>query len=331
MVKKAELKKIFLANFLVISLIIANVFVNTSAQQTPLITHYQSIFIPYYNENGSLRIAIRMYFREKIPYLLVVDPYNFSTKLVPAVSTHLKKVCHPSYCTEAAINKIKETPYAKALLRYTSSPYRLQNYGVVQADNPVDGVFLTIDMCPSRRPFEKRFFSQLVAQAKQVDKPAPIAIAITGLWIMHHAQEFAWLLQQESSNTLQITWINHSYHHPYYIGIPLRENFLLTPSSNISHEVLDTEKLLIMNGQAPSVFFRFPGLVASKGLILKLRQFGLIPIGSNAWLAKRQKVKLGSIILVHGNGNEPQGIALFTQLQEKNRFHLLPLYQVFKR
>lgn len=331
MVKKSELKNFFLTFFIVISLIIVNVFVNTSAQQIPLVSHYHSIFVPYYNENGSLRIAIRMYFREKIPYLLLVDPYTFATKLVPAVSVHLKKVCHPSYCTEAAITRIKETPYAKALLRYTSSPYRLQNYGVVQADNPVNGVFLTIDMCPSSRSFEKQFFSQLAAQAKQTGKPVPIAISITGLWIMHHAQAFAWLLQQERSDTLQITWINHSYHHPYSIGIPLRENFLLTPSSNISHEILDTEKLLIINGQAPSIFFRFPGLVASKGLILKLRQFGLIPIGSNAWLAKKRKVKLGSIILVHGNGNEPQGIALFTQLQEKNRFHLLPLYQAFKR
>ena len=329
MKKNYILKNIFLNICFFISIITVSFSTDASVQKNTLITNYHSIFVPYFTKNGSLLIATRMYFREKISYLLLVNPYTFATEIVSTASVHLQKVCHPSYCIDAATSKIKATPYIKALLRYTSPPYLLQNYGIAQAGTSVNGVFLTVDMCPSKRPFEKQFFSRLIAQAKQTGKPISIAISITGLWAIHHPKEFAWLMQQEKSTVLKITWINHSFHHPYYVGAPLRENFLLTPSSIILHEVLDTEKLLIMNGQTPSVFFRFPGLVASKGLILKLRQFGLIPIASDAWLAKQQKVRLGSIILVHGNGNEPQGIKFFTQLQQKNKFRLLPLYQAF--
>ncbi len=50
--------------------------------------------------------------------------------------------------------------------------------------------------------------------------------------------------------------------------------------------------------------------------------YGLVPIGSDAWLAgnaKDQDPAPGSIVLIHGNGNEPLGIDRFLALlrQEK--------------
>ena len=42
-------------------------------------------------------------------------------------------------------------------------------------------------------------------------------------------------------------------------------------------------------------------------------KFFLIPLGANAWIAKSQKPQNGSIILVHGNKNEPQGIKMFLE------------------
>ena len=36
--------------------------------------------------------------------------------------------------------------------------------------------------------------------------------------------------------------------------------------------------------------------------------YGLIPVGSDAWLAKNEVPSAGSIVLVHGNGNEPVGV-----------------------
>ena len=35
---------------------------------------------------------------------------------------------------------------------------------------------------------------------------------------------------------------------------------------------------------------------------------GLITIGSNTWIAKGQKIKEDSIVLAHGNKNEPKGV-----------------------
>jgi hypothetical protein len=35
-----------------------------------------------------------------------------------------------------------------------------------------------------------------------------------------------------------------------------------------------------------------------------------LPIGSDAWLANKVKPKEGSIILLHGNGNEPYGFEI---------------------
>jgi len=76
-------------------------------------------------------------------------------------------------------------------------------------------------------------------------------------------------------------------------------------------EILDDERLLIANGETPSLFFRFPGLVSSDPLMQAVRRFHLITLGADAWLAIGQKPRPGSIVLVHPNGNEPWGLALF--------------------
>lgn len=132
-------------------------------------------------------------------------------------------------------------------------------------------------------------------------------------------------------NKLQITWINHSFTHVYYADLPIKQNFLLAPYTNIAHEILDTEKLLLEHNQLPSVFFRFPGLISNEKLILELRHYGLIPIGSDAWLAKNQKPKAGSIILVHGNGNEPEGISKVMIFLDNPRHEWLPLNLAFPK
>lgn len=111
------------------------------------------------------------------------------------------------------------------------------------------------------------------------------------------------------SKKLRITWVNHSNTHPYDSKLPDNQNFLLLKGVDFTSEVLGTEKLLLSQGVIPSVFFRFPGLVSSDKQIQKLQSWGLIPLGTDAWLAKDQPIRSGSVILVHGNGNEPQGLA----------------------
>ena len=144
-------------------------------------------------------------------------------------------------------------------------------------------------------------------------EPVPIGIAVSGEWIKKHGEEFKWLAKERK---LRITWINHSYTHPYSKDLPLKENFLLSQGVDFEREVLETEKLLLENGITPSPFFRFPGLVSNSGLAEKLKRLSLIPIGAQSWLAKKETPEKGGIILVHGNGNEPKDKKLMAFYKE---------------
>ena len=77
----------------------------------------------------------------------------------------------------------------------------------------------------------------------------------------------------------------------------------------MQEEILDVERLLIANGETPSVFFRFPGLISDPALMEAVRENHLIPLGANAWLALGRKAPPGAVVLVHPNGNEPFGSA----------------------
>ena len=307
-------------------------FMSAFAEAKLSITNYHQVFIPCLDQQGQLMIAIRMYYIDATPYFLLVNPYTFLTQ------TSLAKFCAPNKDTAPAIphyhyhtmQTLENTPYMQALVRYTVSTfYKIQNYGVTHAQSVVDGMFLTADMCPSRKAFEKDFFSTLVNLSEKQQHAIPIGLSVSGLWILGHDKEFNWLVQQQKANKLQITWINHSFSHPYYNDLPLGNNFLLAKKINFSSEILQTEKLLIENNQLPSVFFRFPGLVSDKKTITELSKFSLIPIGSDAWLAKDQTAKPGSIILVHGNGNEPEGIEKVLPLLQQPNVNLLPLNAIF--
>lgn len=92
------------------------------------------------------------------------------------------------------------------------------------------------------------------------------------------------------------------------------KNFLLTPGIDFRAELLTLERKLLENGLTPSVFFHFPGLVGSGELLRQLHAMGLIPLGSDVWLAKGEAPRPGSIILVDGNGKEPAGVELMMSL-----------------
>ncbi|MEO8400504.1 MAG: hypothetical protein ABI597_01750 [Gammaproteobacteria bacterium] len=292
------------------------------------ITDYHQTFFPCYNKEGDLRIAIRMYYFDSTPYLLVVNPSTFITETAPATEFKPRKIIGdvPGYFT---MRELRETPYIKALVKYTLPPYVLQNYGITHAEKPVDGLFLTVDLCPSIKTFETNLFNTLVTMAENQHHSMSVALSVSGLWIIGHPEEFNWLIQQVKDNKLKIIWINHSFSHVYYADLPLEQNFLLEPHTNTTHEILATEKLLLEHGQLPSVFFRFPGLVSNEKLILKLNKYGLIPVGADAWLAKGEEPKTGSFILVHGNSNEPQGIKILMPILKDLNNHWLPLDEAF--
>jgi peptidoglycan/xylan/chitin deacetylase (PgdA/CDA1 family) len=124
--------------------------------------------------------------------------------------------------------------------------------------------------------------------------------------------------------------VNHSYDHPHTPKVPLEHNFLLSPGVNFRAQVLRTEVALLEHRLVPSPFFRFPGLVANAELIDQLRALSLIPVGTDAWLAKGQRPRSGSFILVHGNGNEPAGVSrLLRFMHARPDIALLPLPTAF--
>ena len=83
--------------------------------------------------------------------------------------------------------------------------------------------------------------------------------------------------------------------------------------------MIDNEKLLISRQEVPSLFIRFPGLISDRNVIETVKKLGLIPLGAEAWLAKGQQIRDGSVVLVHGNGNEPAGLRLLTDKVLRSR------------
>lgn len=290
------------------------------------ITNYHPVFISFTDGTGSLLAAIRRYSRGADDRFLVLDPYRFELGEMSAAKVIAARL--------AAADAWRKTPFSRALARHTAPPYPIQNDGLREADHPVAGFFLTADLCPAKRPLDRRFVESIAALP--LKRPVPVALMVSGLWIQGHADDLAWLKDQAAAGRIAITWVNHSYTHPYDPAAALERNFLLSPKTDFQSEVLSLERLLLEQGLTPSPFFRFPGLVSNRRLVEQLRDLSLIPAGSNAWLAKGESPRPGSIILVHANGNEPEGINLLFSFFDEHRKAfsrgdtiLLPLREAF--
>lgn len=302
------------------------------------ITNYRPTFLPVLDAEQHLKIIIRVFNQNKELCVLLVDPYTLATSRSTFSALKLRKPSStgniPGYFYW---KEIEDTPYMRLIKYCTLPPYPLQNDGIKHALTQCNGFFLTVDMCPSDKPFEKEFFEKLISSSS-ASKPFEVGISISGLWLLGHSEEFAWLCKQNNEGKLRITWINHTFRHLYYHDLPLDKNFMrFTPipvnpqahsiltEATLQNEELLSEQILLEHGQLPSVFFRFPGLVSDENLILCLGNLGLIPLGSDAWLAKGEQPQPGSIILVHGNGNEKPGITKIMQLLDKQDVEWLPL------
>ena len=311
----------FILPLLLVLLFVA-LFCTPPASAAGKITAYRPVFNPCRDAGGALQIMIRQYQVDGIPHVLLVNPATLETVIA--------KTDTLTDAGSADAKTIADSPFVAALERNTAPPSKLQNHGATRSCRPVDGLFLTVDMCPSRRPFEREMFATVADLSRKGGGPVPLAVAMTGAWLERHRDDLAWIKGEVAAGKLVITWVNHSNSHPYEPKAPLTRNFLLSPGVDFEREVLSTELLLLENGLAPSPFFRFPGLVADGRLLTKLRELSLIPIGSDAWLAKGESPQNGSFILVHGNGNEPQGIRkLLSLLREEKPFRLLPLREAF--
>ncbi len=273
-----------------------------------LATLSQAAHITHYTANKPFcygdQAVIRTFKMDGHRMQLVVNVNTVRTSIQPTIHT----LGHP--CGSSR--------YTHLLAKATAAPYPTTNDGLTHQHG---GMTLTTDLCPSsKHGFERRLYQALIDRFKH---PVPVTLFISGRWIAHHKKALAQLRRWDQERKLAITWGNHTYTHPYHPGKPLEHNFALSPRYNLKADTLKLEQTLLEYGITPSIFFRFPGLVSDQKSIETIRDLGLIPIGSDAWLAKGQKPKSGSIILVHGNKNEPKGVDRFLNMVKKNSIQKL--------
>ena len=244
---------------------------------------------------------------------LGVDPATLTTARYDSAELSVAPVAWPDLRT-----RFGSSAYARALFLAERNDSSLQNAGITRFLPGQNGIDLTVDLCPSRRPLDRKLFIALFKEFGRVEKPVPVAVSVTGVWMHEHPDDLAWLAALVDTGDLAITWVNHSFHHYASKTLPLTRNFLLEKGTDMHAEILLTELALLEKGLLPSVFFRFPGLISDSAIFLSVIRYGIIPIGSDAWLAKNQTPGPGSIVLVHANGNEPVGIKRFTELMRQN-------------
>jgi peptidoglycan/xylan/chitin deacetylase (PgdA/CDA1 family) len=258
------------------------------------ITNYK-IINGCYENNGKSYVALREFRKDNTIKVLAVNSNNLHS-IVFNKDQLIKRECQSSR-------------YSNLLNKSSSAPYPLENDGIVRTEN---GIVLTTDLCPSsKKGFEKRLYKTLFLN---FTNPVPVTLFITKRWIKRHIKEFRKFKTWQKEGKLDITWGNHTAYHHYHPKAKLEHNYVLSPEENLKKDVLDLEIELLNRGVTPSVFFRFPGLVSNKKSVLLVKKLGLIIIGSNSWLANGDKLKNNSIILLHGNKNEPRGINMFFNL-----------------
>lgn len=245
---------------------------------------------------------------------LTVNPQTLKTQLIPATQISAKPVSIQEIQTT-----FKDSPYLKAIQTAQQQSSAMQDAGLIHGFPKEKGVTLTIDLCPSHKPLDRNIFTSLISEFQKIEKPVPVALSITGRFMLTHLDDINWLKSLVATGDIDITWIDHTYNHHYNPKTPLKTNFLLEPGTDLNFEILGTEIAMLQHGLIPSVFFRFPGLVSDAKLVDQILGYGIIPIGSDAWLAKGQQAQTGSIVLIHGNGNEPIGVQDFIKLLQTEK------------
>jgi|GEM_PF-207067 len=239
---------------------------------------------------------------------LAVDAITLQTYLIDPTIVGL-------FARPAQQNEISATRYYKTLLHSVDNV--IGRINEEQTAKPKFSFILTIDMCQSTRPWDRNIYEDLIRLSDATGEPIDVGVAITGKWALWQPENFRVLKSWAENNDLSITWINHSMNHPLRLNSQGRYLFLTDPKVDFVDDVLSLEIFLLQNGITPSVWFRFPGLVFDRRTLGKLNDLSLLPLDASAWLAKTRTISDGSIVLVHGNGNEPAGLSYLELELEK--------------
>ncbi|MEL1245039.1 polysaccharide deacetylase [Flavobacterium sp. DGU11] len=285
--------------------------------QEIIISNYKAVY-GYGTYNTHDIVFIRKFARNGVDSYLAVDPQTMETQIIPA-----RVVTMQPLDRAGLLSKYRDTPYCRAIVTAQKQSFALQDAGIIHGFPKEHGITLTIDLCPSHKPLDRIVFTSLITEFQKIEKPVPVALSISGRFMLTHGEDIKWLKGLVSTGDIAVTWVNHTYNHHFDPKKPLKDNFLLEPGTDLDFEILGTEIAMLEHGLVPSVFFRFPGLVSDNSIVGKVTNYGLIPIGSDAWLAKGQQAKAGSIVLIHGNGNEPLGVEDFIALLKSQKSAVL--------
>lgn len=250
------------------------------------------------------QVRLRRVVQDGLPdRLLLLDPISFDTRI--ALASDWKT-------SPAGWSALDSTPWMRTSRELAvSGP---AGGGLRHLEPAGGGLVLTVDLCPSRKPMDRKVVREVWGAFRKEARPVPVAFSLSGDWIRSHTKDLQWLQSQVDSGRIAPTWVNHTDHHRFRKGLRADRNFLLLPGTDLKSEVLGAEREMLLHGIVPSAFFRFPGLIDNDTLHRSVLAMGLLPLGADAWLAKAQRPREGSIVLIHANGNEPLGVQEFLAL-----------------
>ena len=194
---------------------------------------------------------------------------------------------------------------------------------------------LTVDLCWSLRPFEPDLL-ELFEAAARGEKPMAAVLFVSGRWTEQHPSEMDTLIHLSHRTGLDITWGLHSFEHPktgQFMNDFTRDR--------LRNDTITQESQMLEWGIVPSAYYRFPGLIHDSERIKTILDLSLFPIDCDSWcaIAERESTKRvksqfgnevtsGSVILIHGNGNEPSGIPPFRRwVSQHPSWTLAPIHR----
>ena len=146
-------------NKLKIILIIITVFYTEAVSEVKIET-YRPFFGVYVSKDdaGAFRFSLRKYTMDNCEYLLTVDPLT--------LNTYIEKISSLKNLETDTLLQIRrkysDTNYFKALVNSERNSTSLQNAGITNLPRIKNGVILTADLCPSKLPIDKNFFTTLI-------------------------------------------------------------------------------------------------------------------------------------------------------------------------
>lgn len=294
-------------------------FLFASANVFSQITDYQRHFATA-TQPGQTEtlVVLRKWQQGGVDKMLIVHPTNLRTEVLSANQLSVQ----PSSWPEIRAS-IGSTTYGKALDGAYETDNKLRTVASAAANRHKKGLDLTLDLCAAAGPLNRAFFQAIIDKANADEKPVKLTVALTGKWMIAHADDLTWLKNLQKSNIMDITWANHSFHH--HSGQNQMPQDYLPDNEN---DVLQTEKMMLANGITPSVYFSIPGVVTGPTSFDGAAEYGLVGINTDHWLSKGQVPTAGNL-LVLANGNERLSGSLFLETLGNNRPKLLPWQWIY--